>query len=510
MATVDTARGENPREWPELLEACAKGKRQAKLTGGGRQIARLYPALLAPLQHLQSLQVSGTAIAEFPAACCAALPSLSELVLSGNKLTHLCPDVCKLRLQILMVDHNQLMALPDELGNLAATLQVLDVANNKLQALPTSVEKLANVVTLNLEHNELTEFPSAVLEMRKLSCLSLGYNQMKSLPDQLGALESLQTMRVDHNQLEELPGALLALDKHLRDASLGDNPYADKKFARLAASGNLKQVFAYLRKNATAPAAAAEVAAATASTTAAPPRIRVVFPPDASKAEIVGVTEHARQARRFIVVTKLVGLSFTDESLQRFIDLQTELHQEACDKRRLAAIGTHDLDAVKSPFTFDARPPDDIWFAPLFKPGKQRAASSLRRHFEKWHDVSMLKYLRLIEPLPRWPVLVDGAGQVMSLSPVINSAHSRISVNTTQMLIEVSSAVNLDVCRRVMALLLDRFSRDLPQLLVLAVPVANRESTVKYPSPSDVYDLLEGKLPRVPAGNGNSGKKPCC
>lgn len=48
-----------------------------------------------------------------------------------------------------------------------------------------------------------------------------------------------------------------------------------------------------------------------------------------------------------------------------FIDLQDKLHQNICRKRSLVAIGTHDLDTIEGPFTYDALPPEDIKFKAL-------------------------------------------------------------------------------------------------------------------------------------------------
>lgn len=48
-----------------------------------------------------------------------------------------------------------------------------------------------------------------------------------------------------------------------------------------------------------------------------------------------------------------------------FIDLQDKLHQNICRKRSLVAIGTHDLDTIQGPFTYDALSPEDIKFRAL-------------------------------------------------------------------------------------------------------------------------------------------------
>jgi phenylalanyl-tRNA synthetase beta chain len=52
------------------------------------------------------------------------------------------------------------------------------------------------------------------------------------------------------------------------------------------------------------------------------------------------------------------------------MDLQDKLHQNLCRRRQLVAIGTHDLDSIKPPFRYEAKPPRDIKFVPL---GKDKA-----------------------------------------------------------------------------------------------------------------------------------------
>ena len=73
------------------------------------------------------------------------------------------------------------------------------------------------------------------------------------------------------------------------------------------------------------------------------------------------------KVRPIVVCAVLRDLHFTQESYQSFIDLQDKLHQNICRKRSLVSIGTHDLDTVTGPFTYDAKPPQEIKFVPLNK-----------------------------------------------------------------------------------------------------------------------------------------------
>lgn len=71
------------------------------------------------------------------------------------------------------------------------------------------------------------------------------------------------------------------------------------------------------------------------------------------------------KVRGHIVAAVLRDIIFTKDSYNSFIDLQEKLHQNIGRKRSLISIGTHDLDTVKGPFLYDARPPTNIYFKPL-------------------------------------------------------------------------------------------------------------------------------------------------
>lgn len=61
----------------------------------------------------------------------------------------------------------------------------------------------------------------------------------------------------------------------------------------------------------------------------------------------------------------LRNIKFTKESYDSFIGLQDKLHQNLARQRSLVAIGTHDLDTIQGPFSYEALPPEQIEFAPL-------------------------------------------------------------------------------------------------------------------------------------------------
>lgn len=140
--------------------------------------------------------------------------------------------------------------------------------------------------------------------------------------------------------------------------------------------------------------------------------------------------------RPFIVAAILRGVSFDAARYASFIDLQDKLHQNICRKRALVAIGTHDLDTVEGPFSYEALPPEDIRFVPL-KQTREFAAPELMELYKS--DAKLKAFVPLIEDSCVYPVLFDSKKRVLSLPPIINGAHSAITLSTRNVLIECTA-----------------------------------------------------------------------
>jgi hypothetical protein len=77
------------------------------------------------------------------------------------------------------------------------------------------------------------------------------------------------------------------------------------------------------------------------------------------------------------VCAVLKGVNFTPTLFEKFIQLQTDLHEGSlCKKRSVAAIGTHDLDKLQLPLRYEALPPADISFVPLNREKEEEAAAA--------------------------------------------------------------------------------------------------------------------------------------
>jgi len=152
-----------------------------------------------------------------------------------------------------------------------------------------------------------------------------------------------------------------------------------------------------------------------------------------NKLERLEVDPSVDSVRPFVIGAVLRGVKFTKARYDSFIDLQDKLHQNLARKRTLASVGTHDLDTIKGPFKYMAKPPGDIKFVPL----NQTKAFTSAELMDLYATDSHLKaYLPIIRDSPVYPVIYDANGVVLSLPPIINGEHSKITLNTKNVLIE--------------------------------------------------------------------------
>jgi phenylalanyl-tRNA synthetase beta chain len=146
--------------------------------------------------------------------------------------------------------------------------------------------------------------------------------------------------------------------------------------------------------------------------------------------------------RPYVVCAILRDVTFDEARYKSFIELQDQLHRNLCRNRTLVAIGTHDLDSVKGPFTYDARAPKDIKFVPLTHTdaGTEFDGASLMECYETDVACKHLKpYVPIIKDSPLYPVVLDSEETVLSLPPIINGSKSRITLDTKNVFIECTA-----------------------------------------------------------------------
>ena len=150
----------------------------------------------------------------------------------------------------------------------------------------------------------------------------------------------------------------------------------------------------------------------------------------------ITVRKQTSQIRPYISGAILRNITFDQARYDSFIALQDKLHQNLARQRSLVAIGTHDLDTLKPPFTYEALPPTDIKFVPLNQT-REMTAGELMTFYEK--DRHLSRYLPIIRESPVYPVIYDSDRVVCSLPPVINGNHSKITTKTRNVFIECTA-----------------------------------------------------------------------
>ncbi|XP_053315679.1 phenylalanine--tRNA ligase beta subunit [Spea bombifrons] len=183
------------------------------------------------------------------------------------------------------------------------------------------------------------------------------------------------------------------------------------------------------------------------------PRYKRITPDD-KQLQRLFITEETSLVRPHAVAAVLRNITFTQERYESFIDLQDKLHQNVCRRRTLVAIGTHDLDTISGPFIYTAKPPSEIRFKPL----NQSKEYSAPEVMELYRTDSHLKhFLHIIEDKPVYPVIYDSNGILLSMPPIINGDHTKITLNTRNVFIECT-ATDLTKAKIVLDILVTMFS----------------------------------------------------
>ncbi|WIA16309.1 hypothetical protein OEZ86_007801 [Tetradesmus obliquus] len=486
--------------WPEVQACVDNNKHELRVTGKTLEQRLEESSGKVPEQlpsFLTFAELSGCA-------------QLTELPQSLGQVT---------QLHELLVTNNGLASLPDSICSLPL-LRTLIVEGNALEVLPEGLFSLPKLHTLNVSRNKLTSVSESLIDAKELHVLNIGYNQLQALPRCLVKLPKLSTLVASHNPITQLPGgiskltglldlamahcALTAVPQELASAPklksllLEGNPFDDKKMPKVLKEGRLKNIITHIKKHGAPPSKESEAEAAAAmsklalAAAAAAARSYRLLPVEKDSNFDVHVHPEVKGVRPHLVCAVLRGVNFAalPGLFENFIALQTSIHESPlCNKRAAAAIGTHDMDKLQLPLHYEALAPADISFVPLardadaaaaaagdsaedaaaaaaaasrFKLGQAVTADQLPQYFAG--DRSMLKYLSYIQDKPSkaaplFAVLRDSAQAVLSVSPVINAEHCKVTPETQQVLLEVSSSESLEAAQKAALEFLEQYGK---------------------------------------------------
>lgn len=428
---------------------------------------QLDPAVY-DLTQLNLLKVTNTPLTSLSEDL-ARLANLTNLVLQNNRLTHLPDALGQLeKLKFLDVSSNCLTCLPASLSHHAA-LATLNVTGNQLTELP-SFEECVSLAVLDVSHNKVSEFPAVCSSsLAHLSEVRLANNQVQQVPVAVVDLPALKLLDVAHNNIKIVPGELADAPK-LKELNLKGNPLSDRRFKKLVESERClpRQVLDYIRQHC-ARAAGQEGKGKKGKGKKNKSREEEEVDVLCKELQVLGWGERegvpsvlvrtvVKEVRPYLVCCVIHHLDLSNDLFKRFISLQTKLHDGICEKRMVATIATHDLSKVQAPLYYTAHAPKEMHIHPLGR-GKEISAwelySSLQREAEaqrkqqKRNVAGLHRFLHMLEPWEQWPCLEDGQGKVISLPPITNSDSTKITQDTTSVLLEVTSSSSLTKAKEI-------------------------------------------------------------
>ncbi|MGI0051512.1 MAG: phenylalanine--tRNA ligase subunit beta [Nitrososphaeraceae archaeon] len=131
--------------------------------------------------------------------------------------------------------------------------------------------------------------------------------------------------------------------------------------------------------------------------------------------------------------------------LNQLILMQEDIHNGIARGRKKAAIGIHDLDAIKFPLIYNTRAENES-FIPL-------GQTQPFRFKEVLSDLEVGKqYGNLLKNFNQYPTISDKNNNVISFPPIINSNNTKITDKSKNLLIEITGT-NLETCQSILAII---------------------------------------------------------
>ncbi|KAF2463269.1 phenylalanyl-tRNA synthetase beta chain [Lindgomyces ingoldianus] len=232
-------------------------------------------------------------------------------------------------------------------------------------------------------------------------------------------------------------------------------------------------------------------------------------PPASGELETLTIKEETMRIRPLCSGVVLRNIKFDKARYESFIALQDKLHQNLARQRTLVSIGTHDLDMIKGPFTYEALPPEEIEFVPLNQT-QMMNGKEIMEFYDK--DKHLGRYLHIIRDSPVYPVIFDSHRNVLSLPPIINGNLSKITLDTKNVFIEITALdkTKVEIVNHMLVAMFGGYAESIEPINIIsphnkesreAPDLAPREMQAEVDylnnvtglniSPSDISNLLE-------------------
>ncbi len=147
---------------------------------------------------------------------------------------------------------------------------------------------------------------------------------------------------------------------------------------------------------------------------------------------LLRIDKAVSKIRPYMLAAIVCDMKLDEDAIVDLMEMQEDLHWGLGRDRKKASIGVHNLDHVEPPFTFTAVEPNKAKFVPLDKTEEMSLQEILEKH-EKG-----TAYKHLVDWAPKYPLLIDRDGRVLSMPPIINGELTRVTSKTTNLFLDVT------------------------------------------------------------------------
>ena len=148
---------------------------------------------------------------------------------------------------------------------------------------------------------------------------------------------------------------------------------------------------------------------------------------------IVIVDESVKEVRPYMVAFMIAGKPIDDAMLKDIIQTQEKLAWNFGRKRKSLSMGVYRVDQIKFPVKYHGVDPDKTSFVPLQCEEPMTCRQILTDH-PKGKDFGWI-----LKDAPKFPLLEDATGEIMSMAPIINSATlGAVQVGDKDLMVELT------------------------------------------------------------------------
>ena len=146
----------------------------------------------------------------------------------------------------------------------------------------------------------------------------------------------------------------------------------------------------------------------------------------------VVVDRQVEKIRPYIAALVATNGRLDDNAIRQLISMQEDLDNGIGRHRKKASIGLHNLDPIQFPARYTAVG-EDYSFVPLAETSPMTIREILQ------NSETGRQYGHILEKFDRYPLIIDKAGIVLSLPPIINGNTTRIDTGTRNLFVEVTA-----------------------------------------------------------------------